>query len=156
MIRTCRIRPDDPGARSREVPVRRPESSSGRLPPEWLNAIRGAQTGASPGPPVSGESGNQGESGGSSPYGHSLELRLLVGRLKCERIARGQSLSDIARITQQARSAISRLENGQYHNPTVNTLFRYARALGVHIRFLAEPLSAEELARDAEADPGRA
>jgi transcriptional regulator with XRE-family HTH domain len=33
------------------------------------------------------------------------------------------------------RAAISRLENGVYLNPTVDTLYRYAQAVGADIGF---------------------
>jgi transcriptional regulator with XRE-family HTH domain len=33
------------------------------------------------------------------------------------------------------RAAISRLENGVYVNPTVDTLYRYAQAVGAEIGF---------------------
>jgi transcriptional regulator with XRE-family HTH domain len=33
------------------------------------------------------------------------------------------------------RSAVSRLENGVYVNPTVDTLYRYAEAIGAEIGF---------------------
>ena len=42
-------------------------------------------------------------------------------------------------MTDQARSAISRLENGQYPNPTLDTVYRYAFALGMHITLTARP-----------------
>ncbi len=33
------------------------------------------------------------------------------------------------------RAAVSRLENGVYVNPTVDTLYRYAQAIGAEIGF---------------------
>jgi len=67
----------------------------------------------------------------------------LIDRLKRERTIKGMSLGAIARQTQQARSALSRLESGEYTNPTLHTLFRYAHALGWHIELVARPLSDE-------------
>jgi transcriptional regulator with XRE-family HTH domain len=67
-------------------------------------------------------------------------LRTLIQRLKHERLRRGLSLADVARVTGQARSAISRLENGLYTNPTLDTVYRYASALGMRIALSAEPL----------------
>jgi transcriptional regulator with XRE-family HTH domain len=75
----------------------------------------------------------------SEPHLHSSELHALIVRLKRERIRRGLSLRDVARVTDQARSAISRLENGQYPNPTLDTVYRYALAVGMKIRLTAEP-----------------
>jgi DNA-binding XRE family transcriptional regulator len=74
-----------------------------------------------------------------APYPHSSELRALIARLRRERLRRGLSLGDVSRATHQARSAISRLENGRYPNPTLDTVYRYASALGWHIRLTTEP-----------------
>jgi transcriptional regulator with XRE-family HTH domain len=81
------------------------------------------------------------------PYDHSSELQNLIGRLKRERIRKGLSLGDVARMTDQARSALSRLESGEYSNPTFHTVYRYARALGWHVK-----LSARRFSRQADAD----
>ena len=50
--------------------------------------------------------------------------------LKQERIAQGLSLADMQERTGMSRSAISRLENDETANPTIETLSRYAAALG--------------------------
>jgi transcriptional regulator with XRE-family HTH domain len=73
-----------------------------------------------------------------SPFVHSSELQSLVARLKSERIRRGLSLGDVARATELASSALSRLENGRYPNPTFNTVYRYAQALGTNIKLSLE------------------
>ena len=59
---------------------------------------------------------------------------MLTG-LKRHREAQGLSLTDVAERSGMDRSAVSRLENGQYLNPTVDTLYRYARAIGAEIGF---------------------
>jgi hypothetical protein len=71
---------------------------------------------------------------------HSAELRSLICQLKHERIRLRLSLGQVARATDQARSALSRLENGHSPNPTFNTLYRYALALRMRISLTAEPL----------------
>jgi hypothetical protein len=119
----------------------RAEFSPSRLSPEWLTAIRAAQqpTIAEPHAPRA-----TGPPSGDPPpetYEHTLELRSLISRLKRERVGKGLSLGDVAKRTQQARSALSRLETGEYANPTLHTLYRYARALGWHIKFCAEPIA---------------
>jgi transcriptional regulator with XRE-family HTH domain len=76
----------------------------------------------------------------SASCAHSAELLDLITRLKSERVRRGLSLGAVARATDQARSALSRLENGHFLNPTFNTLYRYASALRMRIRLTAEPL----------------
>jgi transcriptional regulator with XRE-family HTH domain len=73
-------------------------------------------------------------------YDHSRELQKLIHRLKRQRISRGLSLGELAKATDQARSALSRLESGQYCNPTFNTVYRYARALGWDIKLTIHPL----------------
>lgn len=50
---------------------------------------------------------------------------------KAERELRGLSLADIGKETGLSKSAISRLENNKDANPTVNTLSKYADALGM-------------------------
>jgi DNA-binding XRE family transcriptional regulator len=64
------------------------------------------------------------------PLGAYLDIQALLGRLKKEREAAGLSLADVAERTGMDRAAISRLENGHQSNPTVETLMRYATALG--------------------------
>ena len=119
--------------------MRQPEYAPGRLPPEWLKAISEAKRHPIPkAHPLEQDSGSRDDP--LESYEHESELRSLVDRLKRERIRKGLSLNDISRMTQQARSAISRLENGEYTNPTLNTVYRYARALGWHIKFCAEPV----------------
>lgn len=58
------------------------------------------------------------------------QLQALLGQLKTAREAKGLSLADLTEITGMDRSALSKLENGQRANPTVETLMRYAEAVG--------------------------
>lgn len=51
--------------------------------------------------------------------------------LKAERELRGLSLAAIGQKTGLSKSAISKLENNEDANPTVNTLSKYADALGM-------------------------
>jgi DNA-binding XRE family transcriptional regulator len=64
------------------------------------------------------------------PLGTYLDIQVLLNQLKKEREAAGLSLADVADRTGMDRAAISRLENGHQTNPTVETLLRYAAALG--------------------------
>jgi len=57
-------------------------------------------------------------------------LESLLPQLKSAREARGLSLADVTRLTGMDRSALSRLETGQRSNPTIDTLVRYAEAVG--------------------------
>jgi ribosome-binding protein aMBF1 (putative translation factor) len=65
--------------------------------------------------------------------GEYFDLRGLVGELRKAREAQGLSLADIQEATGIDRSALCRIESGENGNPTVNTLIRYARALGRRI-----------------------
>jgi DNA-binding Xre family transcriptional regulator len=60
-------------------------------------------------------------------------LEALFPQLKAAREARGLSLSDLTEITGMDRSALSKLESGQRANPTLQTLVRYAEAVGKHL-----------------------
>jgi predicted transcriptional regulator len=58
------------------------------------------------------------------------QVAALVGQLKGAREAKGLSLADLTELTGMDRSALSKLETGQRTNPTVETLVRYAEAVG--------------------------
>lgn len=58
------------------------------------------------------------------------QLDLLLGQLKAAREAKGLSLTDVTELTHMDPSALSKLESGQRSNPTVETLVRYAEAVG--------------------------
>ena len=60
----------------------------------------------------------------------TAELREAFRILKQEREAQGLSLADMQARTGMSRSAISRLENDETANPTIETLTRFADALG--------------------------
>ena len=61
------------------------------------------------------------------------QLGELLKQLRVAREERGLSLSDLTDLTGMDRSAISKLETGQRPNPTVETLVRYAEAVGKHL-----------------------
>jgi ribosome-binding protein aMBF1 (putative translation factor) len=58
------------------------------------------------------------------------QLQVLLAQLKSAREAKGLSLSDLTELTGMDPSALSKLETGQRANPTVETLVRYAEAVG--------------------------
>jgi predicted transcriptional regulator len=58
------------------------------------------------------------------------QLQELLRQLKAAREAKGLSLADVTELTGMDRSALSKLETGQRANPTVETLVRYAEAVG--------------------------
>jgi ribosome-binding protein aMBF1 (putative translation factor) len=57
-------------------------------------------------------------------------LQDLLLQLKAAREAKGLSLADLTELTGMDRSALSKLETGQRANPTLDTLVRYAGAVG--------------------------
>lgn len=67
-------------------------------------------------------------------------LRDIIQLLKAERQRLGLSLSEIGERSGIGKANLSRLENDQDPNPTMDTLLRYADALGraIHIT-LSEP-----------------
>jgi len=58
------------------------------------------------------------------------QLQELLRQLKAAREAKGLSLADLTELTGMDRSALSKLESGQRPNPTIETLVRYAEAVG--------------------------
>jgi ribosome-binding protein aMBF1 (putative translation factor) len=68
--------------------------------------------------------------GDGTTMGELVAFRRFVLSLRRERERLGLSLADVAKRAKIDKGALSRLENGQQLNPTVNTLERYARALG--------------------------
>lgn len=75
--------------------------------------------------------------------GEYLEFAAAVRHLRSARKAAGLSLDAAARRTGIDKAALSRLENGVADNPTINTLNRYAAALGkvLLLRIADEPKS---------------
>ena len=69
------------------------------------------------------------------------QLQEVLKELKAAREAEGLSLADLTELTGMDRSALSKLENGQRPNPTVETLVRYAEAVGK--RFVVSLADAE-------------
>jgi DNA-binding XRE family transcriptional regulator len=58
------------------------------------------------------------------------QLQELLKQLKTAREEKGLSLADLTELTGMDRSALSKLETGQRPNPTLETLGRYAEAVG--------------------------
>jgi ribosome-binding protein aMBF1 (putative translation factor) len=58
------------------------------------------------------------------------DVQRLLEELKAARKEKGLSLADLTARTGMDRSALSKLETGQRANPTIETLVRYAEAVG--------------------------
>jgi len=78
---------------------------------------------------------SSGDASDAVSQGEYLDLLAMLGALRKHRKRRGMSLADVAKRSGMDRAAISRLENGVYVNPTVDTLYRYAEAIGAEIGF---------------------
>lgn len=61
------------------------------------------------------------------------QLQELLKQLKAAREQKGLSLADLIDRTGMDRSALSKLETGQRPNPTLETLGRYAEAVGKRV-----------------------
>jgi ribosome-binding protein aMBF1 (putative translation factor) len=79
------------------------------------------------------ETGTIKTTGDGATMGELVAFRRFVMSLRRERERLGLSLADVAERAKIDKSALSRLENGQQLNPTVNTLARYLHALGKNI-----------------------
>lgn len=63
-------------------------------------------------------------------HGIYLDMRQLLQELKKAREAAGLSLADVQERSGMDKATLSRLENGHTDNPTLETLLRYAKAVG--------------------------
>jgi transcriptional regulator with XRE-family HTH domain len=75
---------------------------------------------------------------------HRSALDQLAANLRRLRIARHQSLSELARAAGMSKATLSSIENG-HANPTVETLAGLGRALGVSLPELLEELPPGEV-----------
>jgi transcriptional regulator with XRE-family HTH domain len=62
--------------------------------------------------------------------GAYFQVRMLIHELKQLRQAARLTLAAVSKRTGMDQATLSRLENGRQPNPTVDTLWRYARAVG--------------------------
>lgn len=74
-----------------------------------------------------------GEVDGPYQQGDLLDLLAILARLRAIRLARGLSLTDVATASGIHKPALSLLEGGKNLNPTLDTLRRYAAAVGARI-----------------------
>src|SRR5207302_3745302 len=62
--------------------------------------------------------------------GAYFAVKVVLHELKNARAAAGLTLAAVSKRTGMDQATLSRLENGRQPNPTVDTLWRYARAVG--------------------------
>lgn len=68
-----------------------------------------------------------------------IEIQHITGLLKAERLRQGLSLADLNERTNIDRSTLSKLESNADANPTIETLMRYAKAIGKKVVVSLEP-----------------
>src|SRR5436305_10866128 len=73
-------------------------------------------------------------------HGEYRGLRPLVEEIKRAREAAGLTLAEVSRRCGIDQPALSRLENGHNTNPTVDTLWRYAAAVGRRLVLTTEAI----------------
>lgn len=74
-----------------------------------------------------------------SALGDHLDFAAFMTSAREAREARGLSVSEVAGRMGVDHAAVSRLESGKQANPTVNTVMRYAEAIGLRVAWgLAE------------------
>jgi DNA-binding XRE family transcriptional regulator len=71
-----------------------------------------------------------GEGANFDLHGEYRQLRPFLEQLKRTREAAGLTLAEVSRRCGIDQPALSRLENGHNKNPTLDTLWRYAAAVG--------------------------
>jgi DNA-binding XRE family transcriptional regulator len=72
--------------------------------------------------------------------GEYRELRPFIEQIKRAREAAGLTLAEVSRRCGIDQPALSRLENGRNTNPTLDTLWRYAAALGRRLIITTEAI----------------
>jgi DNA-binding XRE family transcriptional regulator len=73
-------------------------------------------------------------------HGEYRELRPFVQEIKRAREAAGLTLAEVSRHCGIDQPALSRLENGHNKNPTLDTLWRYAAAVGQRLILTTEAI----------------
>ena len=71
-----------------------------------------------------------GDYDGPIKSGAYFAVKIVIHELKKARLAAGLTLAAVSKITGMDQATLSRLENGRQPNPTVDTLWRYASAVG--------------------------
>ena len=66
-------------------------------------------------------------------------LQELVSDLVAARTAAGMTQHDVAMRMWTTKSAVSRLENGRYARPTLDTIEKYALAVGARVEIRVRP-----------------
>jgi DNA-binding XRE family transcriptional regulator len=91
-----------------------------------------------------------GEAANFDLYGEYRELRPFIEEMKQAREAAGLTLAEVSRRCGIDQPALSRLETAYNKNPTLDTLWRYAAAVGRRLVLTTEAI------RDTRPEQGKA
>jgi DNA-binding phage protein len=83
---------------------------------------------------IDAKEGAQIRARGRAAFARHERMRSIVQALKARRLSLGMSLAAVARACGIAKPNLSRLENSSHAAPTLDTLQRYAKAVGMSIR----------------------
>jgi DNA-binding XRE family transcriptional regulator len=83
--------------------------------------------------PTQQELEESGDYEGPIKGGAYFAVKTVIHELKKARQATGLTLAAVAKHSGIDQATLSRLENGRQPNPTVDTLWRYAHAVGRHL-----------------------
>jgi hypothetical protein len=73
------------------------------------------------------------------PFEAYMDFRSLIQALTSERQKQGLTLAELSAATGMDAAVLCRLETGRGANPTIDTLIRYATALGQRLRWGFSP-----------------
>jgi DNA-binding Xre family transcriptional regulator len=100
----------------------------GRLTPEQIQKYKALAV------KIDREEGEEIKARGREFFRRHKLAREMVARLKARRLAEDISLTELSTRTGIAKSNLSRLENSETVAPTLDTLERYADALGMKLQ----------------------
>ena len=136
MIRVCTAF-DVPEKEAAMIEFRRIHRKSDRTPEE-LAELKAEHERLSRERPTMDELLESGDYDGPFSQGDVLAFLSALGALKDERERRGLTLSQVAASSGVDEETLSRLESGKLFNPTMFTLWQYARAVGVKLRLTVD------------------
>jgi transcriptional regulator with XRE-family HTH domain len=79
-------------------------------------------------------------------------VRVFIHELKQARESSGLTLAQVSKRTGMDQATLSRLENGRQPNPTIDTLWRYAHAVGRRL-VLGHVVATKERANGKQVKP---
>ena len=98
-----------------------------------------------PGDEVRPEPSDSGETDDATTNNAQVAVMRFVGKLKESRVEKGLRIEEISERSGLSVNALSRLENFQQLNPRVDTLCRYALAIGEELSMMSEPIDPQYL-----------